>query len=78
MDSHYELPLAFDITQASTNDSPKLLPLIEDVEFNHREIYADIDETSADKESLRDASLLRVLGHKKTTPHCTTNIKSNQ
>ena len=54
VDSRYELPLAYEVTQASTNDSPRLLPLIDDVESKHPEIHADIDETSADKGSLRD------------------------
>lgn len=49
VDSHYELPLAFDVTGASTNDSPKLIPLVEDVETNHQEIFKDINELSADK-----------------------------
>ena len=54
VDSHYELPLAFDVTKASTSDSPTLLPLVENVEANHPDIYRGIDELSADKGSLRD------------------------
>lgn len=49
VDSDYELPLAFEVTRASTNDSPKLIPLVEDVETNHRAIHRDINELSADK-----------------------------
>jgi hypothetical protein len=49
VDSHYELPLAYEVSRASTNDSPRLIPLVEDIEANHQELYSDIDELSADK-----------------------------
>ena len=60
VDSHYELPLAFEITGASTNDSPKLMPLVEDIETNHPEIYRDTVELSADKgyDSAKNNSVL--------------------
>jgi hypothetical protein len=49
IDSRYELPLAFELTKASLNDSPKLLPLVEQHEKKHPEIAARADELSADK-----------------------------
>jgi hypothetical protein len=49
VDSKYELPLAFELTEASASDSPQLLPLVEDVEEHHRELHEDMDEMTGDK-----------------------------
>jgi hypothetical protein len=49
VDSHYELPLAFKLTEASTADSPELLPLVEDLHDRHPEIVAKSEELAADK-----------------------------
>jgi len=49
VDSAYELPLAFDVTAASRNDCPELLPLVEQLEERHPEIAADAETLAADK-----------------------------
>ena len=49
VDSKYELPLAFELTEASAGDSPHLVPLVEDVQENHPDIHDDMEETAEDK-----------------------------
>ena len=49
MDSDYELPIAFELTAASSSDMTHLLPLVEDVEKHHPAIHKDISENAADK-----------------------------
>ena len=47
--SSYELPLAFSVDVASSSDMTHLIPLVENVEENHKELHDDMDETAADK-----------------------------
>jgi hypothetical protein len=49
VDSMYELPLAFELTVASSSDMTHLLPLVEDVEEHHSVIHKDMNENAADK-----------------------------
>jgi len=49
VDSVYELPLAYDITEASKSDMDHLLPLVEDLNAKHPQIVQDAEELSADK-----------------------------
>jgi len=49
VDSKYELPLAFELDVASSSDMTHLIPLVEDVEENHKELHDDMDEAAADK-----------------------------
>jgi hypothetical protein len=49
VDSAYELPLAFELTTASTGDCPRLLPLVESLAADHPELAARAEELSADK-----------------------------
>jgi hypothetical protein len=49
VDSVYELPMAFRLTEASAGDSPELLPLVEDLENRHPEIEKRSRELAADK-----------------------------
>jgi hypothetical protein len=49
VDSVYEVPLAFEITEASASDMTHLLPLVEDLDEHHPDIAEDADELSADK-----------------------------
>lgn len=49
VDSTHELPLAFELTQASVNDSPRLVPLVEQNEEHHPEVAARAGEMAADK-----------------------------
>ena len=49
VDSDHELPLAFEVTEASASDSPRLIPLVEDVQEHHREIHDRMTELAADK-----------------------------
>ena len=49
VDSVYELPLGFKLTQASVSDSPELLSLVKDFVDRHPEIAGRSEELSADK-----------------------------
>jgi hypothetical protein len=49
VDSVYELPVGFELTTASANDSPRLLPLVEQMEQRHPHLVARSQELSADK-----------------------------
>jgi hypothetical protein len=49
VDSFYELPLAFRVTEASAGDSPELIPLVEDLKKEHPEILRRSRELAADK-----------------------------
>ena len=49
VDSTYELPLAFEVTVASRNDSPEMLPLVEQLEQRHPQLAADAEILTADK-----------------------------
>ena len=49
IDSRYELPLAFEVTEASRADSPRLLPLVEHLEKEHPCIHERARELAADK-----------------------------
>jgi hypothetical protein len=49
VDSRYELPVAFEVTPASTGDPTKLLPLVDELAARHPEIYRSAKELSADK-----------------------------
>ena len=49
VDTHYEMPIGYEVTRASESDTKHLLPLVEGVKENHPEIYRDIDRAAADK-----------------------------
>jgi hypothetical protein len=49
VDSVYELPLAFEVAQASSSDMTHLMPLVEQLEEKHPELVENADELSADK-----------------------------
>ena len=49
VDAEYELPLAYAVTKASANDSPHLLPLVEDLQTRHPELLERTECLSADK-----------------------------
>lgn len=49
VDSVHELPIAFEVDIASSSDMTNLLPLIEDVQGHHPQIYEDMEETTEDK-----------------------------
>lgn len=49
VDAEYELPLAYALTKASANDSPHLLPLVEDLHSRHPELVERTECLSADK-----------------------------
>ncbi|MCP4664635.1 MAG: transposase, partial [bacterium] len=49
VDSVYELPIGFSLTPASNSDCPELLPLTEQLQVEHPELHAGIEERTADK-----------------------------
>jgi hypothetical protein len=49
VDSVYEMPLAYEITEASASDATHLLPLVDDVKEHHPDIAEGAEELSADK-----------------------------
>jgi hypothetical protein len=49
VDSKYELPLAFELNVVSSSDMTHLIPLVEDVGENHKEIHDNMNELAADK-----------------------------
>lgn len=49
VDAHYELPLGYLVTKASANDSPYLLPLVEELDSRHPQLVARSQYLSADK-----------------------------
>jgi hypothetical protein len=49
VDSEYELPLAFDVAQASSADMDNLMPLVEQLADKHPELSEAAEELSADK-----------------------------
>jgi hypothetical protein len=48
IDSTHEIPLAFEVTAASASDSPRLLPLVGQLERQHPEVLAQTYDLSAD------------------------------
>ncbi len=48
VDSVYELPLAFEVAQASSADVTHLMPLLEQLDEKHSELVENADELSAD------------------------------
>jgi len=49
VDSVFEMPLAFKVTEASGGDSPELMPLVETLETNHPALSQRARELSADR-----------------------------
>ena len=49
VDSQHELPVNFKVTQASTGESPELLPLVQDTKDRHPTLIESAEELSADK-----------------------------
>jgi len=49
VDAQYELPLGYAVTQASANDSPYLLPLVESLGERHPELVQQAEYLSGDK-----------------------------
>jgi hypothetical protein len=60
VDAVYELPLAFEVDQASSSDATHLMPLVEQLAHKHPELAASAEELSADKAYARRASVERV------------------
>lgn len=49
VDGDYELPVGYDVTKASANDSPQLLPLVDQLDQRHPELVNNANYLSADK-----------------------------
>ena len=49
VDANYELPVGYEVTRASVNDSPRLVPMLEDLSWKHPEVVANAERLSADK-----------------------------
>ncbi len=49
VDATYELPLAFEVTRASTSDTKGLLPMMKEIKGRHRWILERADDLAADK-----------------------------
>jgi hypothetical protein len=49
VDTHYEMPIGYEVTKASASDTKHLLPLVEDLKEKHPQIHGDIDKAAADK-----------------------------
>jgi len=49
VDSIYELPVAFEVTNASVNDSPRLIPMIERLKEHHPELLEQTEYLTGDK-----------------------------
>lgn len=62
----YELPIAFTITKASVNDGTQLLPLLDQIRMNHKDVFGRIKSIAADRgyDSGADKALIYDV-HKK-------------
>lgn len=72
VDSTYEMPLAFKLTQASRSDSPELLPLVEQLKAKHPVISTHGQQLAADKgydAAENKASLLDIYAMKPLIDH---------
>jgi hypothetical protein len=49
VDADYELPLAFEVTEASAGDSPRLMPLVESYRHNQPALHERAETVAADK-----------------------------
>jgi len=49
VDARYELPLGYEVTQASANDSPHLMPLVAGLQARHPELVERAQYLTADK-----------------------------
>ena len=49
VDSTYELPLGFKLTEASASDTPELLPLVEELDDKHETLCERAEQLAADK-----------------------------
>jgi len=49
VDANYELPVAFELSGAKEAESPRLLPLIEELEEKHPQLHARIQTLAADR-----------------------------
>lgn len=49
VDSTYELPLGFKLTEASASDTPELLPLVEELDDKHEKLCERVEQLAADK-----------------------------
>lgn len=49
VDADYELPVAYNVTKASANDSPHLLPMVDQLEQRHPELIEQATYLSGDK-----------------------------
>lgn len=49
VDADYELPVAFEVTKASANDSPQLLPMVDELDQKHPELVGNAEFLSGDK-----------------------------
>lgn len=49
VDANYELPVAYEVTRASEGESPKLLPLVEELRENHSALHERIETLAGDR-----------------------------
>lgn len=49
VDADYELPVAYEITRASQSDQTYLIPMVEKLEKNHKELVEEAESLSGDK-----------------------------
>lgn len=49
VDAEYELPVAYEVTRASVNDTPRLLPMLERLDQRHGEVVERTEYLSGDK-----------------------------
>lgn len=49
VDADYELPVAYEVTKASANDSPHLLPMVDQLDQKHPELVDNAEFLSGDK-----------------------------
>jgi len=49
VDTHYEMPIGYEVTRASESDTKHLLPLVEELKERHPQIHGDIETAEADK-----------------------------
>lgn len=49
VDANYELPIAFEVTEAHVSESMRLMPLVDEIQEKHSDLHARAEEMSADK-----------------------------
>lgn len=62
VDSHHELPVAYEVVKANSSEVTRLLPMVEGLEEKHPQLLARTEELSADR-GLDSAEVNRSLLH---------------